>query len=641
LKSHGIRIRATYLAILCFFCGYIPSGGTDSISLPIEYGRLKHLRGIAFYTQAASNKDAEEISRIFSTPSLAEKMTRVEQDQIIISHSAYWAKIELHNPTDYQQSVTVFLNNPMLDSMQFFRDDGLGMYEAGIAGSLLEASRWSNTDRLPSIPLLIKPKSKLMLLIRIRNTFSSRMAAPLYIASTATYNKFQLKESAFWALKIGILLCLGLSALILAIIVGKSLYVWPFLLACTLTLLTIVKSGYAREMGWLLGAGIANHMAWVLTVILNVLYIRLGMAFLRTSRSAPLIDRWLNGLSLGFAISIPVYALLWLYLMEWRHSIIPIMMILQLPGLFLLIWSCYFAFKWTKYRSITFFAATMSIVTGGILDAFGSIFWLEAIDKFGFSVLPGAFLALIFIICTIFYEISLQRIRRKQLAELVQRKRQDVARSFVMGQEAERRRIGQELHDHLAAQLLNARMMMPSYKEDQSEWQSKEWESYRRGLISLDLGLNEVRTLSYQLDPHPMNASRLKDELGRMLKNLNIARPSCAFHLDFEIENTELHPAAALDLYRVCQECLSNIVKHSAASSVYVELTRTDQRIQLCVIDNGVGFDLAISKMGIGLKSIKNRLSRMKNHSVRIESSPGCGTSVFVSFDYESAEDAP
>jgi len=344
---------------------------------------------------------------------------------------------------------------------------------------------------------------------------------------------------------------------------------------------------------------------------------------------------------LGIAISIPIYALFWPYLKEWRHSIIPLMMILQLPGLYLLLWGCYFAYSGSKYRSIALFAATVCIIIGGFLDAYASSFWLLAIDFFGFSVLPGAFIALIIVSSDTIFELYLQRKRRKQISELLQRKQLDVARSFVMGQEAERRRLGLELHDHLAALLLNARMMMPSYKDDQAEWQSKEWGGYRRGLISLDQGLNEVRTLSYQMAPHPMNTARLEEELLRMLKNLNIARPSCAFHLDFELKDTELHPAVALDLYRICQECLSNIVKHSAASSVYVELTRNDRHIQLCVTDNGVGFEWANSKSGIGIKSIKNRLSRMKNHNVRVESTPGSGTSVYVSFDAETAEDSP
>jgi signal transduction histidine kinase len=260
------------------------------------------------------------------------------------------------------------------------------------------------------------------------------------------------------------------------------------------------------------------------------------------------------------------------------------------------------------------------------------------LDLFGFSVFPGALISLGIITWESFYELYLQRKRREQLSNLLLRKQQEIERYFVLGQEAERRRLGRELHDHLAALLLNARMMMPSNLEDQVKWNSKDWEGYKRGLISLDQGLNEVRALTYQMDPQPMNVPALKEELNRLLKNLNITRPSCAFHLDFDIDHINLDSSIALDLYRIIQECLSNILKHSAATSVYVELTQKDDRIQLCVTDNGVGFELAKSSGGIGLKSIRNRLNRMKNHVVRIESALGDGTSVYVSFTNDAGE---
>ncbi len=637
---YSSRIHRTFHSfwILWILATSLPVCAVPILNLPIDFGKPKHLQHIPFYTEPTLSLEPEEMAKLFSAQSLAEKMVRVEQDQIIISQSAYWARVDIHNPTDFQQNITVFLNNPFLDSVAFFRDDGLGIYEAGIAGSMVDLPRWSFPDRLPSLPLLVKPKARIMLLIRVRNTLSTRMNSPIFVASTSAYAEFRLKESTLWSLKLGVLLCLGLLAFLLAVTEGRLLYLWLSMLAFTLGLLALVKSGHAREFGWLLRGGTANHVAWVLAAILYALYIRFGMAFLRTERSVPLLDRWLNGISLGVALSIPVYAIFWPYLKEWRHSIIPAMMILQLPGLFLMLWSCIFAYPLAKHRSMALLAATLSLIVGGFIEAYGSRPWLSVLDLFGFSVFPGALIALGIITWESFYELYLQRKRREQLSDLLMRKQNDIDRSFVMGQEAERRRLGQELHDHLAALLMNARMMMPMKKADQSEWQPKDWEGYRRGLISLDQGLNEVRALSYQMDPHPMDAPKLKDELTRLLRFFNISRPTCAFHLDYEIEQVQLFPSTALDLYRICQECLSNIVKHSAATSVYVELTETDGCVQLCVTDNGVGFEVTQSRGGLGLKSVRNRLKRMKNHQVRIESAPGQGTSVYVSFTNELIE---
>lgn len=632
MAGNSIVIRARIWKVLWLLLGSFSAAAAPTLNLPIDYEKPTHLRQIPFIVEPTLGVEAEEMSSLFSAPSLAQKMMQVKQDQIRISQFAYWAKIDIHNPTDFQQNITVFLNNPFLDSVQFFRDDGLGLYESGLSGSLVDLPRWSHPDRLPSLPLQIKPKNSTLLLIRVRNTLSTRMMSPIYVASTASYAEFQRKQSTLWALKLGFLLYLGFMGFALAFTDWKPFCMWLSLLALNLGALALVKSGYAREFGWLLRGGTANQVAWVLTVTFLVLYIRFGMDFLRTSMFAPLINRWLHGISLGVACLIPTYAWLWPYLREWAHSIIPAIMILQLPVLLLLLWSCIFAYPLAKHRSIAFFVATLSLIIGGFLDAYGSHRWYALLDRYGFSIFPGAFIALYVMTWVTFYELYLQRKRRRQLSELLQRKEQYLARAFVLGQEAERRRLGQELHDHMAALLLNARLMMPSFKDDQTSWSSKDWEGYQRGLFSLDQSLYEVRALSYHMDPHPMNEPKLKEELARLLKNYNDSRPLCAFHLDFEMEEMGLHSSTVLDLYRICQECLSNIVKHSAATSVYVEFTHNDGRIQLCVTDNGIGFDQAKSRGGIGLKSIRNRLSHMKNHEVRIDSSPGQGTSVYVSF---------
>ena len=97
----------------------LPVCAVPILNLPIDFGKPKHLQHIPFYTEPTLSLEPEEMAKLFSAQSLAEKMVRVEQDQIIISQSAYWARVDIHNPTDFQQNITVFLNNPFLDSVAF------------------------------------------------------------------------------------------------------------------------------------------------------------------------------------------------------------------------------------------------------------------------------------------------------------------------------------------------------------------------------------------------------------------------------------------------------------------------------------------------------------------------------------------
>ena len=114
MKGPYIRAKVAYLGLVWLFCSFLPSNASDTLSLPIEHGRIINLRQVPFYTEASLNKNAEEMSQLFSTPSLAEKIMRVEQDQIQISQSAYWARIrstfshpksEAHSSTQNQKHI--------------------------------------------------------------------------------------------------------------------------------------------------------------------------------------------------------------------------------------------------------------------------------------------------------------------------------------------------------------------------------------------------------------------------------------------------------------------------------------------------------------------------------------------------------
>ena len=88
--------------------------------------------------------------------------------------------------------------------------------------------------------------------------------------------------------------------------------------------------------------------------------------------------------------------------------------------------------------------------------------------------------------------------------------------------------------------------------------------------------------------------------------------------------------AAALCVYRVTQEALTNTGRHASASAVRVRLTRTAEAIELEVVDNGIGFESGWqTPSGLGLRSIDERV-RFNKGTARVESHPGQGTSVFV-----------
>jgi len=98
--------------------------------------------------------------------------------------------------------------------------------------------------------------------------------------------------------------------------------------------------------------------------------------------------------------------------------------------------------------------------------------------------------------------------------------------------------------------------------------------------------------------------------------------------LDRNLPDT-IAPDASLGLFRVLQECLTNLVKHSQASSARVVLEADEDNLRLLVSDAGVGFDVSSRKSGLGFISIKERL-RLLGGRLSIRSAPNAGTQILA-----------
>ena len=86
--------------------------------------------------------------------------------------------------------------------------------------------------------------------------------------------------------------------------------------------------------------------------------------------------------------------------------------------------------------------------------------------------------------------------------------------------------------------------------------------------------------------------------------------------------------------YRIIQEQLNNVLKHSKADRVSIRLGQDNGIVHLVINDNGVGFDAQQIKQGLGLNNIRNRLE-VVNGNMQIESQPGEGCTLVVDFEYD------
>jgi len=225
-----------------------------------------------------------------------------------------------------------------------------------------------------------------------------------------------------------------------------------------------------------------------------------------------------------------------------------------------------------------------------------------------------------------------QAINKQKIAELEKEKQLAAAEAVLKGEEQERTRLAGELHDGLGGLLSGIKHSLNSIK-DEFKLADIHKGKFERSLDMLDTSIKEMRRVAHNLMPDSLNKFGLTAAIEDYCSFVN---QSDTVKIIFQfIGDKTIQPSKQLSLtvYRIVQELVNNIVKHSGATKAIVQLSVTLQMLSITVEDDGHGFDehLIVNAKGIGLSNIKNRVEYM-NGSIDLNSGKGRGTSVVIEF---------
>ena len=206
-----------------------------------------------------------------------------------------------------------------------------------------------------------------------------------------------------------------------------------------------------------------------------------------------------------------------------------------------------------------------------------------------------------------------------------------LAGQLLTAQEADRRRISRDLHDDINQRLAMLSMDLRRIEKDPS----KDPEPLRDGIRRVSDGLaavsDDVRQMAYRFHPSILDDLGLLKAVRRLVNEFS-DRTGIQCSYVYKDPVGILPPDVTICIYRVVQECLSNISRHAQASQVEVELMCEDDVVSLSVRDDGVGFDaLHGDQMSghLGLLSMKERV-RMAKGTLEVKSAPLHGTQIRV-----------
>ena len=214
----------------------------------------------------------------------------------------------------------------------------------------------------------------------------------------------------------------------------------------------------------------------------------------------------------------------------------------------------------------------------------------------------------------------------QQLVQQHLRRQKTVAEAIIRAQQEERARIGHELHDNINQILTSVHLYISVLKKDNPEFD----ELREKAIDILTLGIEEIRKLSRDMVMHDFGEEGLVGSIRNLVNEINFSRT-----IKMQLVHSDLSQIETLDanikisIFRIVQEQTKNILKHSKANTAWIYLHRCDDQFRLQIRDDGIGFDPATTRCGLGFSNIYERTGLYQG-KVILNAFPGRGCSLIV-----------
>ncbi|MGD2270966.1 MAG: PAS domain-containing sensor histidine kinase [Desulfobacterales bacterium] len=224
--------------------------------------------------------------------------------------------------------------------------------------------------------------------------------------------------------------------------------------------------------------------------------------------------------------------------------------------------------------------------------------------------------------------ISVADISKQKQAENAMR---DLSSRVVNAQESERKYVSRDLHDTIGGKLSAIKYSLEKIISELHNESDPIKYSVEDVLSIVHDTIDETRRIYRNLHPSILDDLGLCPALRSLCREVMEVYSNITIKSHFEIAEKQIPDSLKILIYRILQEALNNVSKHSQADKIEVSLSQMQNKIELVVLDNGIGFDVAAvaradsQKRGLGLDSMQER-TKLFSGSFDIRSTPGKGT---------------
>lgn len=217
-----------------------------------------------------------------------------------------------------------------------------------------------------------------------------------------------------------------------------------------------------------------------------------------------------------------------------------------------------------------------------------------------------------------------KQMRNKLLQQLKEQELKGID-AIVEAQEKERQRMANDLHDNLGSRIATLKLLIEDVQQKTKEEQDTHFEKLSQ---ITEETYQEVRKIAHSNQSGALISSGLIPSMKVIAEQV-----SGTHGLKVEVININVKQRVKnnieIQVFRILQELLANIIKHAQASEVTIQFSEDNNELNLMVEDNGKGFDTKTPNFGFGLTNIEHRIENLNGNLV-VDSSPGYGTTIII-----------
>ncbi len=506
----------------------------------------------------------------------------------------------------------LLIGNAHINKLEFYVSDRKKLQLKYTTGDHFPFKQRPVINRLFIFPLEADNQS--VYLIKIDKRAESLQLNVQILTSEQLFQR-STKENLIAGILWGVIILVIIFVCFMYITVREKLYLYYLLYLLAASLWIAADKGYGYQFFWFEYPDFANRARPVFNAALNIMIIQLMQSFVNQSRESHLYKPLHVTKIASFVLALcflllPTafhsYSYWFLGALLFLGALTVILVLLSLVEQILMRNKAAWFYLISIFMLIIFSVAELIIHSGR------SNYELYYLSNFGIQT--GLVIEIIILNFGLAHRFNSYKNDKETLLIEVNKKQNELTERIIETQETERKKIADQLHDDVGS-MLSLAILQISTAIDKERHEDKSKINLEKSMKVLSTVSDTIRNMSHTLTPLAIEKYGFKNAIIDLVASINLTNKIHVEHVILGFEKTENYSSNFLnDMYRIIQELLNNMIKHSEASHCLIQLIEHDDALSLLIEDNGKGLKNKHLKIknGVGLNNIKSRVDYFK-----------------------------